>query len=191
MKKILAIALAAVCLFGFAACGSTSDTPADDQAQTATYADAAEVLTTVWNTYGDDEKFMAWGGNSENMVDAAPGAFDLTKTEELTANLVISADQAANMDSAAALMHGMNLNMFTGAAFHTSEDTAAFADTYAAALGANQWLCGAPESYVIIDAGSGYVVTAFGAADLITTFEEKALSALAGSSVVKSGAIGQ
>lgn len=190
MKKIIAMILAAVCVFSFAACGSTN-APADDQAQAATYADATEVLTTVWNAYGDDEKFMAWGGDSANMVDAAPGTFDLAATEELAANIVISADQAANIDGAATLMHGMNLNMFTAAAVHTTDDAATYADTYAAALGANQWLCGAPESYVIIDAGNGYIVTAFGAADLMTTFEEKALGALAGSSVVKSGAIGE
>ncbi len=192
MKKIIAMILAAACIFAFAGCGS-SDAPAGDQGQTeaATYADATEVLTTVWNTYGEDQKFMVWGGDSANMVDGAPGAFDLAAAEELTANIVISAEQAANIDNAATLMHGMNLNMFTGAAFHTSEDVAAFADAYAAALGANHWMCGSPETYVIIDAGNGYVVTAFGAADLISTFEANALASLTGATVVKSGAISQ
>ena len=189
MKKIIAMILAATCIFAFAGCGSTNDEPTNDQAQAAKYANATEVLTTVWDAYADDEKFASWGGNTENMVDGAPGTFDLAMTEELTANLVLSADLAANIDDAATLMHGMNLNTFTAAAFHTSDDAAAFADAYATGLGANQWMCGIPENYVIIDAGNGYVVTAFGAADLMATFEEKALGALSGSTVVKSGSV--
>ena len=189
MKKIIAMILAAVCIFAFAGCDSSnSDTPAADS-QAATYADATEVLTKVWDTYADDEKFASWGGNAENMVDGAPGTFDLAMTDELTANLVLSADLAATIDDAATLMHGMNLNTFTAAAVHTSEDATAFADAYAEGLAANQWMCGIPENYVIIDAGNGYVVTAFGAADLMATFEEKALGALSGSTVVKSGSV--
>lgn len=187
MKKIIALLLAAVCIFAFAGCGASNDTPAEGQ--TASYADATEVLTKVWGTYGDDEKFMAWGGDSANMVDGAPGTFDITMTDEMAANLVISGDLAGTIDGAANLMHGMNLNMFTATAVHTTGDAAAYADGYASALAANQWMCGVPEQYVIIDAGSGYVVTAFGAADLIKTFEEKALAALDGSSVIKSGPV--
>lgn len=189
MKKIIAMILAAACLFAFAGCGST-DAPADDQGAAATYADATEALTTVWNAYAEENRFMAWGGDSANMTDGTPGAFDLAATDELAGSIVIPAEQAANIDSAATLVHGMNTNMFTAAAIHTSEDAAAFADAYASALNANQWLCGSPENYVIIDAGNGYIVTAFGSADLIKIFEETALGALTGSTVIKSGVIG-
>lgn len=190
MKKLIALILAAAFVFAFAGCGNTN-TPAGDSAadgSTPTYASAEEVLTKVWDAYADDEKFMAWGGNAETMVDGAPGAFDVSNTDELTASLVVPADLAGSIDDAANLMHGMNLNMFTGAAFHV-EDVNAFTDAYVSNLKANQWMCGVPEEYVIIDAGNGYVVTAFGASDLIATFTGHAETALEGAEVIQNGPV--
>lgn len=191
MKKLLALILTAACILTLAACGS-SNAPAGDSGaaggDTPAYASAEEVLTTVWNAYADDKKFPCWGSNAETMVDGAPGAFDVSNTDELTASLVVPADLAGSIDDAANLMHGMNLNTFTGAAFHV-EDAATFADAYAANLKANQWMCGFPEQYVIIDAGSGYVVTAFGAADLINDFKGYATEALSGASVISEGPV--
>ncbi|MBQ8663975.1 MAG: hypothetical protein IJ471_08965 [Eubacterium sp.] len=190
MKKLIALTLAVVCIFAFAGCGSTNAPEGGNAADGSTpaYASAEEVLTKVWGAYAEDEKFPAWGSNAETMVDGAPGAFDVSNTDELTASLVVPADLADNIDDAANLMHGMNLNMFTAAVFHV-DDASAFIDPYIDNLKANQWMCGAPEKYVIIDAGDGYVVTAFGAADLMETFEVRAIDALEGSSMISTGSV--
>lgn len=190
MKKIIALILAATCIFAVAGCQNSGDSGQNNQ-QTASYENATEVLTTVWDDFGSDEQFAVWGGNAEAMTDGAPGTFDLTKTDELCASIVLTADQVSAIDDAATLLHGMNTNSFTAAALHTTEDAAAFADTYAQSLGANHWMCGMPETYVVIDAGSGYLVTAFGTADNISAFETHALGTLSGSTVIKSGAIGE
>ena len=190
MKKLLALILTVTCVLALGACGnsgtSTGDTSGADSAPA--YESATEVLTTVWDAYGDDEKFMAWGGNAESMTDGAPGTFDVSNTDELIGSLIVPADLAASIDDAANLMHGMNLNMFTAAAFHV-EDTAAFAEGYAENLKVTQWMCGAPETYVIFDAGNGYVVTVFGATDLVDIFKTHATETLTGATVISEGPV--
>lgn len=190
MKKIIALILASVLVFAMAGCGNTS-TPAGDSSadgSTAAYTSAEEVLTKVWAAYAEDEKFPAWGGNAETMTDGAPGAFDVSNTDELTGTLLAPAALVSDIDDAANLMHGMNLNTFTGAVFHVV-DVDTFVEAYTEKLASNQWMCGIPEQYVIIDAGDGYVVTAFGAADLINTFKTHATEVLAGASVISEGPV--
>lgn len=191
MKKIIALILTVACVFALGACGNTN-APAGDNAgstgSTATYASAEEVMTKVFDVFSAEVEFFGWGGNMENMVDGKPATFDVSLTEEMTANLIVPADLVGSVDDAANLMHGMNLNMFTSAAFHVA-DTAAFAEGYEAAIKSNQWMCGAPETFAIIDAGNGYVVTVFGAADLVSAFEGAATTALEGSTVLSSGAV--
>ena len=101
MKKLFALILTAACILTLAACGS-SNAPAGDSGAAGgdapAYASAEEVLTKVWDTYADDKKFPCWGSNAETMVDGAPGAFDVSNTDELTASLVVPADLAGSID---------------------------------------------------------------------------------------------
>lgn len=186
MKKAIALLLAVTFIFAFTGCGNNSNAP--QEGQTPSYASAEEVLTKVWDSYGKNETFPTWGGNAEAMVDGAPGTFDLSKTEELTSSLVVPEAQVDNIDDAASLMHGMNLNTFTAAAFHV-KDVDAFSNAYAENLKGHHWMCGFPEEFVIIDAGSGYVITAFGSGDLIGTFSEHATKALDGATISINGPI--
>ncbi len=59
MKRIVSILLCAVLLLSLAACGASAPADADDNAP----ASALELLETVWNSYSDDEKFPAAGGD--------------------------------------------------------------------------------------------------------------------------------
>ena len=72
MKKIIAIALAAVMVLAFAACakqnGENSTTaPSDDQKGQP--QSALEILEKVWSKYSTDEKFPATGGSEKNIKD--------------------------------------------------------------------------------------------------------------------------
>ena len=78
MKKIIAIALAAVMVLSFAACAkqngengttTTSDAP-KGQAQSA-----LEILEKVWSKYSTDEKFPATGGSEKNIKDVMTSQF--------------------------------------------------------------------------------------------------------------------
>lgn len=192
MKKLTAILLAAaVVLVLFAACGGNTDTNKDNGG--ASYADATAVLNAVWATYADEaeeNKFPIGGGDSANLTMDAPGKFDVAATEELDVTLALPASQTANIEDAASMMHMMNANNFTGAAYKLKEgtDVNAFAKDFQDGLNGRQWMCGFPEKFVVIQTGN-FVVTAFGNGQIIDLFKTKATGALENAAVVLEGAI--
>lgn len=169
MKKLLILCLTVLMIPMMVACGGNTDQSAPKLEGVEAPVD---ILNTVWNSYTEDTKFFAMGGDYTTMVDNAPGAVDITDTDSLAALLVCPADAAAMIDGAASLIHGMNANTFTGAAYHIAEgaDAAAFITAMQTAIEGNQWMCGFPEKLMIATVSDEYVVVAFGAADLIDTF---------------------
>ena len=78
MKKIIAIALAAVMVLAFAACAKQNSengttTPSDDQKGQP--HSALEILEKVWSKYSTDEKFPATGGSEKNIKDMMTSQF--------------------------------------------------------------------------------------------------------------------
>ena len=59
-----------------------------------------------------------------------------------------------------------------------------FAEEAKTKILATQWMCGQPETLVIIKVDGSYVITAYGAAETIETFKNNALSTLEGSEVI-------
>ena len=110
MNRALSLALAFVLALTLTACGK-KDTGTDSDSNVP--ADALTLLNTVWDSYTDDEKFPAAGGDYEHSVDGAPGAFDISDTDNLTYLLSVPAEDADKLDDAASLMHMMNANTFT------------------------------------------------------------------------------
>ena len=174
MKKVLAIVLSVLMLVSLTACGGNNN-GGEAAAKLEGVSAPVDVLTKVWGSYGEDEMFFAMGGDYENMVDNAPGAVDVTNTETMQALLVCPADAAAMVDGAASLIHAMNANTFTGAAYHIAEgaDQAVFVTAMQTAIKGNQWMCGFPEKLVIATLASDYVVIAYGAADIVDNFKTK------------------
>ena len=181
MKKMIAFVLAAGMLLTLTACGG-----AKDEATGIGAASAVELLETVWSSYAEDETFAIMGGDYDNNVADAPAAFDYTNAEYMDSMLAIPADASAMVDDAASMIHMMNANTFTAGAFHLTD--AANEEAFAAAVKDSvmnrQWLCGFPEKLVIVSAGDGYVVTAFGNGELIDTFTAK-LTDLGGAVIVE------
>lgn len=175
MKKIIALLLVLVMAMGLVACGDNGDTAATTTEAVKGPASALELLETVWASYADDEKFPTMGGDANNMVDGAPGKYDLAD-EGLTSVLLVPAEQTANVTEAASLVNAMMLNNFTCGAFHVTGDTKAFADAMNTAISTNRWMCGMPEKMLIAVVGE-YVVAAFGLNDFMTNFESKLTAA--------------
>lgn len=167
MKKIMAICLAALMLVALAACAGGGSTTKLEGVEAP-----VDILNATWAKYAEEEKFFAMGGDYNNVVDNAPGAFDIADTESLAAQLVCTGDAATMIDGAASIMHAMNANTFTGAAYHLAD--AKNADAFVAAMQENiknnQWMCGFPETLLIVTLGD-YVVVSFGAADITATFK--------------------
>ena len=174
MKRILSAALCAALLLTLCACGAAPAESAD------TPASPLELLETVWNTYSDDEKFPAAGGDSseENQRAGAPGAFSTADTDTLEYMLGFPAAEAGKIDAAASLMHMMNMNTFTCGAFHakSSGDLTALCAALRENILARHWMCGIPDKLVIVTVGD-YIVSFFGNAELADTFAAKLAAA--------------
>ena len=139
--------------------------------------DALTILNAIWNTYSDEEKFPAAGGDSEHAVDGAPGSFDASNADSLSYLLTFPADDASLIDSAASLVHMMNLNTFTCGAFHVADanNVARLADDLRTTIQAKHWMCGFPDKLVIVTVGQS-VFSVYGNEELVNTFRDKLLA---------------
>ena len=189
MKKFFALMLAAVMALSLVACGGNTDAKDDQPAgdQPAAITSALNLLETVWNDYGEDEKFSVVGGgpDAEQMVEDAPAAFDLTDRSLAQHNLVLP--ESAQVDDAASLTHMLNANTFTAAAYHATGDVQALAAELRDAIQSNRWMCGFPDK-VVVAVRDEYVAVAFGADDLVDAFAGR-LSGIFGMELVYNEAV--
>lgn len=165
------------------------ETPAEDK-PAAAVDDALTILNAIWNTYSDEEKFPAAGGDSEHAVDGAPGSFDVSNADSLSYLLTFPADDASLIDSAASLVHMMNLNTFTCGAFHVADanNVARLADDLRTTIQAKRWMCGFPDKLVIVTVGQS-VLSVYGNEELVNTFRDKLLMSYSAATAVYDEAI--
>ena len=214
MKKFITLMLAAAMMLTLASCASdkndvneTTDPETtvnenvgneneggeeETEEKDETPATGAEaVVEKIWGAYAENDKFPCGGGDSENMDFEGPAAFDITKTDELDGTLGLPAELAGSLESAASFMHMMNANTFTGACYEVKEgtDVAAFAETLKTNILARQWMCGIPETLVIIDIDGEFVISAFGADDIIQTLKTNTTAQYASATVVVETAV--
>lgn len=187
MKKAAILLLTTMMILTMSGCGGKKDDSQADQGSTESqYAESLEVLNKVVGAYSEDELFAMYGGNQENAVMDAPGKFDISKTEELEYTYGLPVEQSSNIEDGATMVHLMNANIFTGAAYRLKEgvDVNAFADAVKSCVLAKQWVCGQPDTLIIIDVDGRYVITAYGAAELMEVFKNNTLSALDSAQVI-------
>ena len=165
------------------------ETPAEDK-PAAAVDDALTILNAIWNTYSDEEKFPAAGGDSEHAVDGAPGSFDASNADNLSYLLTFPADDASLIDSAASLVHMMNLNTFTCGAFHVADanNVTRLADDLCTTIQAKRWMCGFPDKLVIVTVGQS-VLSVYGNEELVNTFRDKLLASYSAATAVYDEAI--
>ena len=204
MKKILALILAAIMLMSMVACGNTveeteapTETPTEAPTEEATEDTAIpevsvtplDALVTLWNAIPEDNRFYAMGGSPMAPVDGMPGEFDLAG-EEAEANLSYMtnypAEQFSKLTGAATLVHGMNANTFTSAAysFADAETTTAMVDVLKEAISNTQWMCGFPDKLVIVSVSDTCLVVMYGNGEMVDTFANNAVELLSGTVVV-------
>ena len=181
MKKIVSLLLVAMLAIFMVGCGSDNN---ESQGQ-VDVADAQELLQKVWDNYADDEKFAAMGGDADNTNTEGPGKFGVEDGNSLDVTLGFPAASAAKIDDAASLMHMMNANTFTCGAFHVveGEDAAAVSEEIKENIKNRQWMCGFPDELVIVTVDN-YVVSFFGASDLIDIFQANLQEVYPGAEVI-------
>lgn len=182
MKKITTLLSAVAMTFLLVACGSngagnkgTGDTP-------------LQVLTNVWETYADDEKFAVMGGGPEfeQSVMDEPGAFALDDAETVDAMLGFPDASVALIKEAASIMHAMNQNTFTAGAYHVSNpgDVEMLISDLEDNIMNRQWMCGFPDTMIIVKVDDNTLISAFGEAGNIELFKNKIISVYENAEVV-------
>ena len=186
MKKTISLTLALVLALSLAACGKNGNT--DSSADVP--ADANTLLTTVWDSYTDDEKFPASGGDYTTPVEDAPGAVDISDADNLNYMLTLPVEDAGKIDGAASLSHMMNANTFTCGAFHVTskDDVETVASDLRDAIQSKQWMCGFPDKLVIFTYDQ-YVVSLYGDEELVNTFRDKFTATYSDSTIAYDEAI--
>ena len=177
MKKIIAIALAAVMILSIAACAKQNGgngTAASSDASKGQTESALGILEKVWSKYSADEKFPVTGGSEKHMKEDMPGKFDASDAEALDSELGFPKANASEIDDAASLMHMLNQNNFSCGVYHVKDsgNAEALAGKIKENILARQWLCGFPEKLVILTVGD-YIVSVFGAGELTDPFVAK------------------
>ena len=208
MKKVTAIFLASVMMLGLlTGCTGamtpdettaptqettvpTQETTAPTQAPTQTLpvgtatSSSAQILAQIWAQYGVDERFASYGGTVEHSVSDAPGDLDMTNAEEIISKYLLPADQLSNVENGASLVHLMNSNIFTAAAFKL-KDGASIKDA-AKALRDNiqktRWLCGQPDHLLVAEV-EGHLLMAFAEKQNLQTFKQKLSAAHSGATI--------
>lgn len=148
----------------------------------AASGDALSILTAVWNTYNDDEKFP--------VAEDAPISMDISSIDNISYLLTFPAEDAALIDGAASLTHMMNLNTFTCGAFHavSTQDAAKLADDLHTAIADKHWMCGFPDKMVIVTLDQT-VISLYGHEDLANTFRDKLQAAYPSAAIAYEEAI--
>lgn len=164
-KILIAFLLMSTTLFG---CSKGTDK------KESKYADALTVLQEARNAYSEEERFSIAGGDMEHAVMDAPGKFDISKKEELISVLHISETMFNDIEDCATMVHMMNANTFSAGAFRLKDgsDVNRFADDWINELSNVQWMCGQPETLLIVQVDDQYVIVAYGIDELIQVFKK-------------------
>lgn len=170
MKRIISMLLAGLLAASLASCGAAQT---EDTATTGSIPSAVELLNTVWDGYGEEERFPVMGGDaSEEHVNLeGPGIYSLDDPAAVDTTLGFPADDLDQIDDAASLLHMMNANTFTCGAYHVVEgtDLQALATAIQENIQGREWICGFPEQLILVTV-EDYIVAFFGAQDLTDTF---------------------
>lgn len=186
MKKTVTLFLVGMMILTLFGCGNKQGSSESKENETSKYTTSLEVLQAVLEVYKEEDLFAIYGGNQENAIMDAPGTFDISKTEELENTLGLPESQISNIDDAASMVHMMNANTFTSAAYHLKEgiDINNFADTAKSNILGKTWMCGQPDTLLIINVDGSYVITAYGEVEIMETFKTNVLSAISSAKVI-------
>lgn len=203
MKRFLALIVSLTLVFALTACGDkntvqdpepvggNTDSVTENSEEIAS-VDPLELLTAVWDSYGDDEKFPVVGGDlsEENVSDNVPGKYALDDPAMVDSSLGFPAAAVDKIDSAASMIHMMNANTFTCGAYKAKNagDTDAIVSEIKDNIQKRQWLCGFPEKLVIVKCGD-CVIAFFGTQDLTNAFRDKLTAAYSDAQVAVDEAI--
>lgn len=192
LKTVLSAVLAAAITISAVSCGKrneTTGTNAGANAGESGAENALALLNTVWSSYNENEKFPASGGDEANLNFEGPGKFSADNAEMLDGVLGLPTSLADKVDDAASLIHAMNANTFTCGVFHfkNAGNATASAGTIKENILSRRWMCGFPDTLLIMSAPGGYIIAVWGINEgtgTVSAFKQKVLASISGSAVI-------
>lgn len=183
MKKLFTLILAGILAASFAGCGSSdkegnsdNGSSASQQAEKDIVSDPVSLLSGVWDTYGENDKFPVAGGDfsEENMNPEGAGRYSISDPDAIDNALGFPVASVDKIEDAASLLHMMNGNTFTAAAYQVKDEKEAanVASEIKSNILARQWMCGMPDKLIVAVSGK-YVVSCFGENEIVDTFKSK------------------
>lgn len=168
----------------------TDPTQTDPQLGGSATTTAARLLNTIWTQYAQEDRFASYGGTVENSVADAPGDLDMQNTEELTSKYLLPQSVLEQVENGASLVHLMNNNIFTAAAFSLKEGTDMKAPAKALRdnLQKTQWICGQPDRLLIAEV-DGHLLMAFAQKEAMDTFRQNLQAAYQNVSILYDEAV--
>ena len=137
------------------------------------------MLEKVWATFPEEDRFSAAGGDEAHDTTDGPGAFDInTYGESFRYQTLVDENLTGKLTGdAATLIHMMNTNIFCSAVMELKNagEASSFGEIYKEIVQGNHWMCGFPDTLVVLSLGN-FVLTAYGADDLIQLFKSGAQS---------------
>jgi hypothetical protein len=190
-KTITATILSFCMMLSLLSCGKnnkTTATSANTSNSGVTPASALDLLNSIWSTYSENDQFPVSGGDEANLNFEGPGKFSVDNAEMLDSVLGLPDSIADKIDDAASLSHAMNANTFTCGVFRlkNASDTHSAAAEIKENILARHWICGFPDTMLIITAPGGYIISVWGideGTNTVSTFKQKVLGNISGASV--------
>lgn len=186
MKKAIIIGVTAVVVIAAIVIGAVFLFSANS-APKMEFTDTADVINKVVDTYSEENKFFAIGGDMEAPVDGKAGLMKLSDTETVNYMLHTNDELLSQVDEVASFVHAMNANTFTSGAFKLKDASGAeaFTTSLKDSVLATQWMCGVPEKIVVFTVNGGdYVVYAVGNGETVEYFKTQLTTVMGESAVL-------
>ena len=174
MKKIVCVTLTTIMiLLLLTGCGSKKN----DSGSGGSSTSAEALLQDIWGAFNEKDQFAVSGGDEKNAAQG-PARFEINadNAETFQYLLHVTDEMYAQLENDAATMqHMMNTNTFCSAVMQLNDaaDAEAFASHYQQIVQSHHWMCGFPDTVVVLRM-TDYVITAYGADDLIQAFKTAA-----------------
>ena len=179
MKKLISTLLTGALLAGLltgCGCNSAPTTATEETKTSASYESAQALLEAIYS--GMDQEFPAAGGDEAHDTEG-PGSFDISAYGESFQYQILVDEELTAMvkPQAATLLHMMNSNTFCSAVMQLEDakNAESFAQHYKTIVQSNHWMCGFPDTMLVMNLGD-YVITAYGADDLVQSFKTSAVA---------------
>ena len=137
---------------------------------TATTA-CSGILRNVWENYRPEERFLVYGGDSQNFVDNGPGDLD-TGNGEVLERFFLTEGFSKEITEGAALAHRLNPNVFCSGVFQLTGDAKPVQMAVQWKEGFEQilWTGSQPQRYLIAQPEPGFLLIAYGQTRVLETF---------------------